>query len=428
MLRTLLACSFMLQAMAVWAQKEIYVPRDLQGMDLDSPESEWSYQRMDTTENFVIFWQKGFGQDLSCPPQLEGHDMSVDLDKLKEKLETFYAFYRDTLQFVKPGSKSERYRMMAMINYSLEGTAYGGDYDGVIGALWLAPNRIKDMRLNCIAHELGHSFQSQITCDGEGIAWGGCGFYEMTSQYMLWQCNPLWMDDENYHWQEYCRQTHKAFLHMANIYHTCHIEEYWGMLHGKPFIAELFREGRRGEDPVMTYKRLNAMTQEAFCDEMFHASCMTVNLDYPRVWDVTRRHAMQIVSRMDTLDGAWLSPAKDNIPENYGYNVIRLPLPVASGRCCVSFEALDPIDVTPSQARARGFRYGFVAIDSEGHTHYGKTFSALKGKAAMTLPANTAHLFFVVMAAPTSHWRNPEGPQAAPDAKWPYRMSFPKKS
>ena len=67
--------------------------------------------------------------------------------------------------------------MMVMINYSLEGTAYGGDYDGEIGALWIAPNRVQDEKLNCIAHELGHSFQSQITCDGQGEAWGGCGFF-----------------------------------------------------------------------------------------------------------------------------------------------------------------------------------------------------------------------------------------------------------
>ena len=38
--------------------------------------------------------------------------------------------------------------MMVMINYSLEGTAYGGDYDGEIGALWIAPNRVQDEKLN----------------------------------------------------------------------------------------------------------------------------------------------------------------------------------------------------------------------------------------------------------------------------------------
>ena len=53
----------------------------------------WPY-----TENFVIFWEKGFGNDLSNPPQLEGHSMKVDLPGLKEKLENFYAYFYHTLQ------------------------------------------------------------------------------------------------------------------------------------------------------------------------------------------------------------------------------------------------------------------------------------------------------------------------------------------
>ena len=58
--------------------------------------------------------------------------------------------------------------MMVMLDYSLEGTAYGGDYDGQIGALWIAPNRVQDVPLNCIAHELGHSFQLQISLRRRG--------------------------------------------------------------------------------------------------------------------------------------------------------------------------------------------------------------------------------------------------------------------
>ena len=136
--------------------KEIYIPKDLQGMDLQDTASLWSFHRMCCTDNLAIFWQKGFGSDLSNPPRLEGHDMHVDLNNLSEKLEHFYTFFRDTLQFSKPGSNCDRYRMMVMLNYSLEGTAYGGDYDGVIGGLWVAPNRIQDEKLNCMAHELGH--------------------------------------------------------------------------------------------------------------------------------------------------------------------------------------------------------------------------------------------------------------------------------
>ena len=59
--------------------KSIYIPKELQGMDLQNPASQWSYHRMAYTENFVIFWEKGFGNDLSNPPQLEGHSMKVDL-------------------------------------------------------------------------------------------------------------------------------------------------------------------------------------------------------------------------------------------------------------------------------------------------------------------------------------------------------------
>ena len=81
------------------AEKEIYIPKDLQEMDLNDPESKWSYERMECTENFAIFWEKGFGNDLSNPPQLEGNPMSVDLENLKEKLESFYDYFYHTLKF-----------------------------------------------------------------------------------------------------------------------------------------------------------------------------------------------------------------------------------------------------------------------------------------------------------------------------------------
>ena len=130
--------------------KQIYIPQELRSNDFESDSSQWSYSRMRLTPNFAIFWQRGFGADLSNPPRLEGRPMSIDLDNLASRLEEFYAFYRDSLKFIKAGSLAEKYRMMVMLNYSLEGTAYGGDYDEVIGAFWVAPNRLQDRRLNCV--------------------------------------------------------------------------------------------------------------------------------------------------------------------------------------------------------------------------------------------------------------------------------------
>ena len=403
--------------------KEIYIPKDLQGMDLQNPDSKWSYHRMAYTDNFVIFWEKGFGNDLSNPPQLEGHDMKVDLSNLTEKLESFYHFFRDTLKFSKPGSKCDKYRMMVMLNYSLEGTAYGGDYDGEIGALWIAPNRVQDKKLNCIAHELGHSFQAQISCDGEGEAWGGCGFFEMTSQWMLWQVNPEWNTDEKYHWDAFMKLTHKAYLHLENIYHSPYVLEYWGMKRGLPFIAELYRQGKRGEDPVITYKRMTGLDQKQFCDEMFDAYRHFINWDFPRVWKETRPYANKYTTSLTTLPDGWYGIALDNCPENYGFNAIPLALPEQGKTVKVEFcgeagkEGYNAIHTDKAD-----WRYGFVAITEDGKSIYGDV-SDNSGKIIIfTAPKvnNLTHLWLVVMGAPTEHWMNPNPEEK--DAQWPYRI------
>jgi hypothetical protein len=428
------------------AQKQIYIPKDLQGMNLQSDTSLWSMKRMVLTPNFAIFWQRGFGHDLSNPPQLEGHDMHVDLPNLERKLERFYTFYKDTLKFILPGSNADKYRMLVMLNYSLEGTAYGGDYDQTIGAFWVAPNRIHDDKLNCVAHELGHSFQSQISSDrkngswkldpsiaaiqsnrgneGDSVVtdWGG-GFYEMTSQWMLWQVNPNWVQDENYHWQAYRGLTHKAFLHLDNIYHSPYILEYWGMKHGLPFIAEMYREGRNDEDVVMTYKRMNNLTQKQFCDEMFDANCHIVNFDYPGVWKETRKDACSLSSHLIQHADGWSEIDDQQCPENYGFNAISLSVPTGAGAVKVKFRGLAGRNVNAKQSAAAGWRYGFVCVTLQGKTIYGRMSAKPKGSLTFRLPKDdaAAHLYLVVMGAPKEHWVNPiEGK----DAQWPYQVKF----
>lgn len=411
-------------------EKEIYIPKDLQEMDLKNPESKWSYDRMECTENFAIFWEKGFGNDLSNPPQLEGNPMAVDLENLKEKLESFYDYFYHTLQFAKKGSKCDKYRMMVMINYSLEGTAYGGDYDGEIGALWVAPNRVQDKKLNCIAHELGHSFQSQITCDGQGEAWGGSGFFEMTSQWMLWHVNPEWVTDENYHWVAFCKDTHKAFLQLTNIYRSPYVLEYWSQKHGLTVIADLFRQGKKGEDPAMTYKQMFNLTQEQFNDEMFDASRRIVNLDFTHAFDVTRKHAGQMTTKLGAPDAeGWQMITPENCPENYGFNAIPLNLPEAGTTVSVDFKG---------QAGAKGFnavntdkagwRYGFIATDKEGKCTYSEMGKENIGNLSYQVPEGTEQLWLVVMGAPTEYWRTPERwgneGEDKESAQWPYSIKL----
>ena len=392
------------------AQKQIYIPEDLRGMDLESDTSQWSFRRSVETRDLIFMWERGFGNDLQNPPQLDGHPMAFNLSVLTDRVQRFYDFFRDSLEFVKSeelrvkseeftsadttaaansslftlhsslNSLSDRYKMMVMVMYSLDGTAYGGTYDDTIGALWVAPNRIQDHTMNCMAHELGHSFQSQIVADGQGEAWGGSGFFEMASQWMLWQVNPWWLRDENYHFEAFRQLTHKAFLHLENIYHSPYVLQWWADLHGRGVIAELFRQGRRGEDPVMTYQRMHGLTQSQFCDEMLQGYQHLVNLDFQHARQETRPYACTWQTPLDTLSGGWLRP--QNVPEAYGFNIIPLP---ADRRLSV-------------QVKGQNLRWALVGITPDGRSVYGQPQDArLKTKEPLS------RLFLVVMGAPTRH-------------------------
>ncbi|WP_455640433.1 DUF6055 domain-containing protein [Parabacteroides sp.] len=424
-LSAVMSCSVNTAKSSLPGGKALYQPKEFAGQDWNSDSCEYSYKRMDYTDNFAIYWQKGFGNDLSNPPQLEGKPMQVDLENLKQKLEEFYTFYQDELKFVKEGSLSEKYRMMVMIQYSLEGTAYGGAYDDVIGAFWAAPNRLQDKKLNAVAHELGHSFQSQISADKQGDAWGGATIFEMCAQWMLWQVNPEWVTDENYHWVAFKANTHKAFLHPENMYRSPYILETWSEKHGLPFIAELFRQGKKGEDPVMTYKRMTGLSQEQFNDELFEAYRQLVNFDYGRVFDKTRDWANSFDRFSDNLEhksNGWYQVKKEHCPENYGFNVIKLNPRVTEKTIIVEFKGLtDETGYTRIHSDKAGWRYGFVGVTEDGKSIHGEMARDVEGKATFSVPQDKklSYLWLVVMGSPSEHWMNGDT-----DAQWPYKIKI----
>ena len=372
----------------VYAQKKLYIPKDLQGMNLKADTSKWSLNRSIETDDLIFMWERGFGNDVSNPPQLKGHDMSFNLLNLRDRIQTFYHFFRDTLGFVTPNyqSKADHYKMMVMVNYSLDGTAYGGTYDNFIGALWVAPNRIQDTKMNCMAHELGHSFQAQIMADSISQCWGGTGFFEMASQWMLWQVNPDWITDENYHFEAFKTLTHKAFLHMDNIYHSPYVLQWWSDLHGRQFIAELFRQGVIGEDPVMTYKRMNGLSQSAFCDEIFRGYQHLVNFDFTHAYKETRQYAATFNTELETCSNGWLRPK--SLPEGYGFNAIKLD---------------DRVNLnSPTfhlHLRGNQLRYGFVGITTNGESIY----SDVNATSFTSNGQPLKHLYLIIMGAPEHH-------------------------
>jgi hypothetical protein len=76
-----------------------------------------------------------------------------------------------------------------------------------------------------------------------------------------------------------------------------------------------------------------------------------------------------------------------------------------------------------------GWRYAFVAMQTDGTRIYGEVKSDKEGIAELTVPASCSHLFFVVMGAPTVHWSHPwdrghSAPFSQNNEQWPYRVQF----
>ncbi len=411
------------QGLKAPAGKQLYIPRDLKDNDFTQADSQWSFARMAYTDDVIVFWEKPFGQDLSQAPSLEGHNMKVDIYNLLGRLQTFYDFYKDDLKFIKPGSKADKYRMMVMLNYSLEGTAYGGDYDGEIGALWIAPNRVQDKKLNCIAHELGHSFQSQIGCDGEGGSWGGGGIFEMTSQWMLWLVNPQWTTDENYHWKGFIEHHNLRFLSGENIYHSPFVLEYWAMRHGLTVMADLFRAGRRGEDPASTYMRLFNLSVDQMNDEMTDCYSRLITFDFPRVRESHRQFAGELVTPMAEPQkegkATILQPKEEMVPETWGFNVVNLSEVASKKKATLQFEGLNN---DPNAT----YQVGMVHV-KDGQATYGPTVSG--NEFTMKMPTQQdGTTYLVVVGCPKNEYKAPSfnsrrrGNKPEEEAKFPYRI------
>ena len=410
------------QTFAPPAGKEIYIPMDLRNNDFTKEESQWSYARMAYTDDVVVFWERPFGRDLSKAPDLNGQNMKVDISNLIERVQTFYDYYKNELGFVKQGSKADRYRMMVMLNYTLEGTAYGGDYDGQIGALWISPNRVQDKKLNCIAHELGHSFQSQIICDGEGDAWGGGGIFEMTSQWMLWQVNPEWTTDENYHWRGFIEQHYQRFLSGDNIYHSPFVLEYWAMKRGRQVIADLFRKGKKSEDPASTYMRTFNLSLDEMSDELMDCYSRLISFDFPRVKDTHQQFTGQLTTRMKPVKKEnrqlIFQPEDGLVPETWGFNVINLSALDGIKRADIRLEG------TNLDANAT-YKWRWVLIKN-GEVQYGPILTGARMK--MRLPSFTeGQCYLVVLGCPKRHYSaytaNPYSQsESVKEAKYPYLL------
>jgi len=419
----MLAALFIAGNAAGQIKKETYLPakvwRVADHNDYSDSTSEFSNSRKAESDNIAIFWSKEFGQH---PMQNPVVNKRFDADAALKECERFYDFYVNKLKIVQKGkSLTDRYKILFYVIGGDEQTAFGGGAEDKIGILWTPAVRMSKAPYGALAHELGHAFQYLASADN------GTGFrgpiMEMSAQYMLWQVYPEWMTFENYHLKSFLKKTHFAFLHPENTYHSPYVLEYWSNKYGIDFFGKLLREAKKGDDIVMTYKRINSKTQEQFNDDMFKASSSFITWDMERIREVAAPYANQHSTALDTLSNGWFRVGKDNCPENYGYNGIKLAVPAAGTTITLNFKGIAGAKgFRALRIKEAGWRYGFLAVREDGSRVYSDTYADPAGTAKFKVPGGTTYLWLVVMGAPKTHVQVAKEDKDNPE--WPYEFKL----
>jgi len=420
------------------AKKAIYVPTFLanDGIDLNDASAKFSYSRSVETDNWIIFWEPGFGKD----PSTASGTYRVDMDALKAVAEKSFANYVDTLKMVVKGSSmTDKYKQMIFLLYQTDWAAYGSGQDEKVGTLHVDPAAANINTV--VAHEIGHCFEYLTGADVPGSGWrwgfgsggsGGNGFWEQIAQWEAFKTYPeAQFTDGDF--SEYVRSNHKHIIHETPRYANYFIGDYWAYKHGLDFMGKLWRAARSPEDPVQTYKRLTGITQEQFNDEMYeHASRLTT-WDLPAIRERGTNYigARGQVKMSQTSDKYWLVDISA-APENFGYNSIQLNAPTKAATVSVSFQGKAGASGFRSlNVNKAGWRYGFVALLKDGTRVYSDMGMAKyanganpEGALSFAVPANCSKLWLIVSGSPQEYWVHAWDDNDANDEQWPYQVQF----
>jgi len=396
--------------------------------DYNDPNSEFCHQRSVQGANVAIFWSKEYGAD---PKKVADPNKTFDVNGMLSECERYYKTYVDDLKLVVKGkSISDQYKLVVLVIGGPGGTAFGGG-DGDIGTLSTPATRVHKTPYGVLAHEMVHCFHYLSRRDG---ARGGGINPEMGAQHGLWQNLPEWMTFENYHLVAFMDQTHLAFDHPSNMYHTAQVMEYWAFKHGQDFYGNMLRSTEQG-DAVTVYKKMYQLTQDQFNDEMFDAYRRFITWDIPRIEKVARPYANQHHTKLNKADDGWYRIAESKCPQDYGYNGIRLKVPAAGTHVVLDFKGIAVSDAnSPTSAERAGWRYGFLASLKDGSRVYGNVGKNPQDTATFQVPENTEYLWLVVMGAPKEHspvrmgrgrsGGGSTGGGGRGQAEWPYQIKL----
>ena len=474
MKKLLLTSILAICAVAASAQKTVYIPWEWRNFNpndtllyADSdPDNKytWSKSRSVETDNFIIFWDKGWGN--TAPDKLPSSDFFYfDLDYMKERLETFYKHETEVLGFGSlPTSNVHKYKIIVCLNHTTEWTCYGSGYDYQVPALWLNPSTSKPVG-SAVAHEVGHSFHYMCYSDDSkqgSISSCHTGFHDaIGSGAAVWETTANWQalysyPDEvfsesgtGYHFgnthnyafsHEYHRyQAYMFFLYLCEYYNDIQtIYKVWTQ--PMPKAADF-------NEALMKLKGLSvADLYKLHFDFAMHAAAYDIEKckPYRTPYIGNFRYACTM-----TEDSTY-QVAYSSCPQGTGFNIIPLQTKPAGTEVTTTFTAItprakltsaDPVeyhngDTFTTVARStyngistsyRGFRIGYVALKNDGSCEYFAEDSVYctgagekSADVSFTVPENTAQMWLVVAPALKNYIQHKWDDDIKNDDQWPY--------
>ena len=424
--------------------KKIYCSTNACGTDeqLQVTTNQWCYERSMQSKHWILFWESGYGKD--APSAVPG---------ILENADKIFEMYANELEFItinKGTSKTDTYKMIIRLRYTTTWEASGSGIDDQIGLLTLSNGAHTSRSGQTVAHEIGHCFQYQVHCDngnwnGWMYNWGASTlnvFWEMCAQWQAYKFYPhmqfVWDSGQGNDWfGGTINGLHRHPLCVDLRYNNYFIQDYFCHKHGMGFLGTLWNKSQSPEDPLQAYMRLTMTgSDEEKLDQLnnemweYGARMTTFDMDPIRDYGASRINFRNQTALTKDAEGFWSPKASDCI-ENFGNNAIRLNVP--SGAKTVYAELIGEAGkdgYTAYNVTKAGWKFGFVALKSNGERIYGDiataTYDAPSKYVAFDCPSGCTYLWLVVSGAPTAYWTRDwlswDGESTA--EQWPYRVKL----
>ncbi len=345
-------------------------------------------------------------------------------------LEHAWQVYTETVRFPAPDCADTAKRKVNVHVYAGGGLS-GGVSAGGLPSMWIGADSIGD-RFG-LAHELAHAMQG-----------GTGGLRNSPFAGWMWESHANFMATQlpEYRGLAHCSEVlvnhpHLYYGSTRNRYCNFQFWDYLKNRFGYAAVNDIWSSAPRDGDPRQTTTdpfsvlMANRGWDQAALNDVFADWAMhNVNWDYvdpdgtdrgpglraaygsnddtggDRVMRVTRLEAIDTAARRFAVPFAWA-------PQRWGYNLVKLVPDAGATRVAVTFRGVtqdapavaglpgladEPVTLA---GPASGWRYGIVAIDGAGRSHYSAIGRDSDGRIELALPADTRSAWLVVMGAPT---------------------------